>query len=67
MQESVAKFPATRVARSELTALRSSLEALERSVADLESAGPTAGNGGRRATKRRTKLKKTPNRRGSAA
>ncbi len=49
VQESVAKFPPARLARGELTALRTSLAALERSVADLEAAaGGRGGNGGRR-------------------
>jgi polyhydroxyalkanoate synthesis repressor PhaR len=47
---SVAKFPPARLARHELAALRDSLAALQRSVADLESAGgrsrgPNGGHG----------------------
>jgi polyhydroxyalkanoate synthesis repressor PhaR len=69
VQESVARFPPARLARSELTALRTSLAALERSVADLETAaGPRAGNGGRRGRGRaKTTKRATPTRRGSAA
>ena len=39
VQTSVAKFPPARLAKHELAALRDSLAALQRSVADLESAG----------------------------
>ena len=69
VQESVAKFPPARLARSELTALRTSLTALERSVADLESAaGAKAGSGGRRGRGRATaKTRKPTTRRDSAA
>jgi polyhydroxyalkanoate synthesis repressor PhaR len=71
VQESVAKLPAARVARGELTALRSSLTALARSIADLETAAETrTGNGGRRGTRpqtKKTKKKTASTRRGSAA
>ena len=71
VQESVAKLPRPRLAGVEATALRTSLAALERSIADLEAvAGGRAGNGGRRGAKPRagkTKARKTSTRRGSAA
>jgi polyhydroxyalkanoate synthesis repressor PhaR len=71
VQESVAKFPPARLARGELAALRTSLSALERSVADLETAADgRTGNGGRRGAKTRakkTKARTISTRRGSAA
>jgi len=70
VQESVAKIPRPRLARVEVTALRTSLAALERSIADLEAvAGDRAGNGGRRRAKARARKTKTrtSTRRGNAA
>ncbi len=62
--ESVAKLPSPRPARGELAALRTSIEALERSIAG-------AGNGRRRGTRKRAKpskrKQKSSHRRGSAA
>ena len=71
VKESVAKLPQARLAQGEVTALRASLAALERSIAHLETAaGPRAGNGGRRGARGRAKKPKartTSTRRGSAA
>jgi polyhydroxyalkanoate synthesis repressor PhaR len=56
VQGSVAKVPPARLARGEVAALRTSLAALERSVADLESVGGRSRPGnGRRKARRKTK------------